>query len=320
MDKADIQHKHTCRIGLLLIDGLSIMSYSATAEPFRTANQLAGRELYKVINIPAYGSRATSSGGVQIKANAQIGEASNFDLLLVVAGGDCGHFNDKRIFMWLRHLARQGVTLGGVSGGPMILAAADVMQGRRMTVHWEYASLLKELHPKLVIENTLYVIDQDRYTCAGGTAPLDMIHSLIAHHQGRDFARKVSDWLMHTKVRSHEEPQRSGLAERYHTKNPIVIHTIREMRSHLTDPLDLRQLAQINQVSPRQLNRLFRENMGLSTMAFYRDLRLEKARQFLEKSPLTVTEVALATGFSSSANFSKAFRAKYNDSPSAMRK
>ena len=320
MDKSRIQGKPAYRIGLLLIDGLAIMSYSATTEPFRAANQLAGYELYKVINIPAYGSRATSSSGVEIKANAQVGEVSNFDLLLVIAGSDPSHFKDRRIFMWLRHLARQGMILGGVSGGPMILAAADVMQGRRMTVHWEHVSLLRELYPKLIIENSLYVMDRDRYTCAGGTAPLDMMHAIISHHQGADFARKVCDWFMHTKVRSHEEPQRSGLAERYHTKNPVILHTIEVMRSHLNDPLDLPQLSQINQISARQLNRLFKENMGLSTMAFYRDLRLDKARQFLEKSPLTVTEVALATGFSSSANFSKAFRAKYNWAPSAFRK
>lgn len=202
----------------------------------------------------------------------------------------------------------------------MILAAADVMQGRRMTIHWEHASLFKELYPTLIIEKSLYVIDRDRYTCAGGTAPLDMAHALISQHQDMDFARRVCDWFMHTKVRSHEEPQRSGLAERYNTRNPVVLHAIAVMRSHLADPLDLQQLAQINQISPRQLNRLFQENIGQSTMTFYRDLRLDKARQFLEKSPLTVTEVALATGFSSSANFSKAFRGKYNWTPSAWRK
>jgi transcriptional regulator GlxA family with amidase domain len=81
------------------------------------------------------------------------------------------------------------VVLGGVSGGPIILARAGLMGDRRMTVHWEYAAALAEVAPDLRLERTLYVIDRDRMTCAGGTAPMDMMHALIATHHGRAFAR-----------------------------------------------------------------------------------------------------------------------------------
>ena len=59
-------------------------------------------------------------------------------------------------------MARRGVTLGGVSGGPVILVKAGLMTGRRMTVHWEHAAALAELSPGLLIERSLYVIDRER--------------------------------------------------------------------------------------------------------------------------------------------------------------
>ena len=307
------------KVGLLLIDGLDIMSYASVTEPLRAANSIAGQTLYQLFNIPVFGARAQASNHVEIRASSQVGERSDFDLLLVLAAGNPAEFNDKRIFQWLRHLARLGVTLGGVSGGALILAAAEVMNGYRMTTHWAYVDLLNELHPQLMVEDLLYVVDRNRITCAGGTAPLDMMHALISLHHGADFALQVSDWFLHTDVRHVDQPQRSSMAQRYRCWNPVILQTIETMQSHLNDPLDLEQLAQINQVSSRQLNRLFQENLGISTMAFYRDLRLDKAWQFIEKSPLTLTEIALSTGFSSSANFSKAFRQRFGAAPSSLR-
>jgi AraC family transcriptional regulator, glycine betaine-responsive activator len=92
------------------------------------------------------------------------------------------------------------------------------------------------------------------------------------------------------------------------------------MENHIGDPLDLGQLARAAGVGPRQLNRLFREKLGLSTMAYYRQLRLETGRNLLRNAPLAVTDVALATGFATPAHFSRAFRARYGEPPSRVRR
>ncbi|HPQ94774.1 MAG: GlxA family transcriptional regulator [Thiothrix sp.] len=307
------------RIGFLLIDGFGLMSYSATLEPLRAANLLAGKILYEIHHLPAAGARATSSSGAIIRANAQVGEQVDFDLMLVVAGGDPFSFRDERLFQWLRHLSRRRIWLGGVSGGPVILARAGLLRGRRATVHWEHAPTMTELFPDLLLEKTLYVMDHDRMTCAGGTAPLDMMHALITGHHGIHFARQVCDWFMHTEIRPSGNPQRAGLAERYHTHHPALLSTIELMQNNLAIPLDLPQLARLASLTTRQLNRLFHDKLHQSTMAFYRDLRLEKARNLLLQSPLSITRIALATGFGSSAHFSQAYRTKYGEKPSVLR-
>jgi transcriptional regulator GlxA family with amidase domain len=308
------------RVGLLLVEGFALMSFASVVEPLRAANLLAGRTLYAVRAIPAVGEVAASSAGVLVPAQGRVGDAADFDLILVVAGGDPAAFRDGRAIAWLRRAARRGVTLGGVSGGPVILARAGLMTGRRMTVHWEHAAALAETVPGLLLERTLYVIDRDRVTCAGGTAPMDLMHALIAGHHGTDFARRVSDWFLHTEVRPAGGAQRAGLVERLGTANRAVVDAVAAMENHVGDPLDLGQLARTAGVGPRQLNRLFREKLGLSTMAFYRHLRLETGRNLLRNAPLAVTDVALATGFATPAHFSRAFRARYGEPPSRVRR
>jgi transcriptional regulator GlxA family with amidase domain len=308
------------RIGLLLVEGFALMSFASVVEPLRAANLLAGRTLYVVRAIPAAGELATSSAGALVPAQGRVGEAADYDLILVVAGGDPMAFGEGRAIAWLRHAARTGVTLGGVSGGPVILARAGLMAGRRMTVHWEHAAALAETVPGLLLERTLYVIDRDRVTCAGGTAPLDLMHALIAGHHAAGFARRVSDWFLHTEVRPPGGAQRAGLVERLGTTTRAVVDAVAAMENHIGDPLDLGQLARAAGVGPRQLNRLFREKLGLSTMAYYRQLRLETGRNLLRNAPLAVTDVALATGFATPAHFSRAFRACYGEPPSRVRR
>ena len=308
------------QVGLLLIDGFALMSYASVTEPLRAANLLNPPRMYNVVNLPAEGNVATSSSGVQIEASGRVGLDLDFDLLLVIAGGDPTTFRNPEVFHWLRRLASLGVTLGGVSGGQFILAAAGLLEGRRITVHWEHAEALAEFEPDLVIERSLYIIDRDRVTCAGGIAPLDLMHALMSEHHGPDFARRVSDWFMHTDVRPSGGPQRAGLAERFGTTQKAVIDAIELMENRIADPLALGDIARVTGVSKRQLNRLFRAKLGETTMTFYRKLRLQKARSLLTSASLSMTEIALATGFSSSAHFSKAHAELFGVSPSAVRK
>lgn len=296
-----------------------MMSYASLVEPMRAANLLARRTLYDILHVGRDMRPIASSGAAVVAPQARVGAALDLDYLFVVAGGDPTRFSDPATFAWLSRLARSGVRMGGVSGGPIILALAGLMEGRRMTVHWEHAAALAEISPHLLLDRTLYVVDRDRLTCAGGTAPMDLMHDLITRHHGAAFARLVSDWFMHTEVRPAVGPQRSSLIERVGSTNPAILSAVRAMDANMTEPLSLDQLSQIAAVSPRQLNRLFTVKLGRSTMRYYRDLRLDKAQSLLRNSPLSLTEIALACGFASSSHFSRAYSESFGQPPSAYR-
>ncbi len=296
------------------------MSYASTVEPLRAANLLSQRTLYELIDVSVGEGPVQSSGAGQVMSVARVGDALELDYLFVVAGGDPMSFKDRSVLNWLARVARSGVRMGGVSGGPVLLAKAGLMGGRRMTVHWEHGAALSEMSPHLLIERTLYVIDRDRVTCAGGTAPMDLMHALISQHHGAPFAQLVSDWFLHTEVRPSIGPQRGGLAKRVGSTNAAVLDAVELMENHIADPLTLNRLADAAGVSPRQLNRLFQDRLGCSTMRYYRKLRLDRAQNLLRNSPLSLTEIALASGFSTSSHFSRLYSQQFGEPPSASRK
>ena len=310
------------RIAFILVEGFALMSFAAVTEPLRAANLLAGRRIYEIFHFaagPNNPDMLNSSSAASV-AVAGIGEATGaYDLAFVIAGGDPVGYRDDRLFRWLRRQARHGRMLGGVSGGPAVLANAGLMENRRMTLHWEHAESLAQRHPGLLLERTLYVVDRDRITCAGGTAPLDMMHALIAEHHGADFARRVSDWFLHTEIRPAGGPQRSGLAERYGTSRHAVLAAIEAMENHIADPLPLADLGRVVGVSARHLNRQFNAGLGRSAGAFYRELRLEKSRELLRQTDLPVLEIAIATGFAGAAHFAAAYRKRFGEAPSHHR-
>ena len=307
------------RIGVLPLPGFALVSYACTVEPLRAANLLSRRNLYEVINISTNGVAPQSSGSAFVETHAKIGDPLALDYLFVVAGGDPGAFNDTKVLRWISHMARKVKLLGGVSAGPVILAKAGVLAGHRMTVHWEHAAALAESLPDLALERTLYVIDRGRVTCAGGTAPLDLMHALISKDHGAPFARLVSDWFLHTEIRPPIGQQRAGLVEQVGTTNSTVLDAVEAMESHLSDLLTLTHLSHISGVSTRQLNRLFHEKLGCSTMRYYRVLRLNKAQNLLRNSSMSVTEIALATGHANSSHFSTAYSEHFGVSPSENR-
>ncbi|MCE2522409.1 MAG: GlxA family transcriptional regulator [Rhodobacteraceae bacterium] len=309
------------RVGFLLIDGFALLSFASAVEPLRAANLLGGGELYCIRTITVAGEEARSSSGAVIPGVSFHSVPAGLDLLLVVAGGDPLKFDAPReLISWLRMQDQNGTTIGGVSGGPVILASCGLMKGRRMTVHWEHSPALRELEPEVLLEQALYIIDRNRITCAGGTAPLDLMHSLITERHGPDFARLVSDWFMHTEVRHWRQPQRAGLVERHGTTNRAVLNAIRAMEDHVADPLSLSQLASLSEVGERQLSRQFAAEFGVSVMRFYRTLRLRVAAGMLTGSSLPLTDIALASGFADSSHFSRVFSSSYGVSPRAFRR
>ncbi len=311
------------RVGVVLLDGFATLSFAAAVEPFRAANLLASEPLYTVSFISA-DEFAESSGRAVVKADHKIGDALSVDMLLIVAGGEVGDqpllaFNDKAMFDWLKKQSRQVPLLAGVSGGPAILAKAGVMAQRRMTIHWDHAEVLREQHPELLLERSRYVMDRNRLTCAGGTAALDMLHALLSRQHSARFATEVSDWFLHTEIRRSEDAQRAGLPERFNVHNKAILTVIELMENHIGDPMDMAQLAKVAGLSSRQLNRLFSDQLNVTPISFYRDLRLDKAANLLKQTSMSVSEIAITCGFFDNAHFSRSFNRKFGCSPSRVR-
>lgn len=307
----------TRHIGFLLVPNFALMSFAAASEPLRAANLLAAAELYRVSCFSPDGAPVTASSGLAVPCRRLA--AGDLDTLFVCAGGNPGDWRQPRLPRLLRALARAGVRLGGISGGPFLLAAAGLLDGRDFTIHWEHAAALVEAFPDLAPRQARFVIDGDRITCGGGVAPLDMMHALIAERMGADFARRVSDWFLHTAVSEPGDPQRAAAAERWGTHHPGLLAALEAMEAAIETPLGRAAIARRAGVGPRQLARLFRGELGATWGAAYRTIRLRQAARLLRQSPLSIAQIAYATGFSSPSHFCRAFAARYGLPPGAWR-
>jgi len=223
-------------VGFLLVPGFALMSYAAAIEPLRAANLISGQELYRWWHAAPGGKPVTASNGVAIIPDGGTGADRDADMVFVCAGGNPATFDDRSVFAWLRRLARKGVTIGGISGGPYILAKAGLLGKHRATLHWEHLPAFREAFPDITVMSSLFEIDGTRITCSGGISALDMMVALIERDHGRQLAASVGDWFLHTHIREGMRPQRMDLRYRLGVADEKLLGVLRAMETSIETP------------------------------------------------------------------------------------
>lgn len=305
--------------GFILVPGFSLMAYASAVEPLRAANAVTSTPLYRVSNFSVDGDDVSSSSGTRSPASKLPSGRGDLDAVFVCASGEPHQWDFPQIEDCVRRLARAGVIIGGISGGPIFLVRAGLLNRKRFTIHWEHEPLIRENYADLTPVKSRYVIDGNFVTCGGGTSALDLMFSLIARDLGRDIARRASDWLLHTETSEGEAPQRSGAVVRYGVHNPMLLKALEIMENSIEHPISLAETARHAGVSERHLSRLFATLMNSSYVRVYRRLRLERARTLLRQTAMPVSQIALATGYESVSYFAKAYRLSFGISPTAER-
>jgi transcriptional regulator GlxA family with amidase domain len=205
--------------------------------------------------------------------------------------------------------------IGAVCTASYALAAAGLLDGKRATIHWENHDSFSEVFENINLTKSVYVLDGNRFTAAGGTSAIDLMLKLIADEHGPDLANSVADQLVYSSIRTDQDTQRLSVPTRIGVRHPKLAQVIRMMETHIEDPISPAILAQDVGMSTRQLERLFRRYLSRSPKRYYMELRLQKARNLLMQTDMSVINVALACGFTSPSHFSKCYRAHYQTTP-----
>jgi AraC family carnitine catabolism transcriptional activator len=301
-----------------LLPGFSMMGLMAAIEPLRVANRFRG-ELYRWRLLSQDGAAVAASNGMSLNVDAALELPGAGASLFVVAGFEPLASFDARLAHWLHRAEREGVLLGGIDTGSFVLAEAGLFGLQRLTLHWEAIEAFQERYPRLTVTQELFEIDGKRITSAGGTASLDLMLTLIGRDHGEELALAVSEQFVLGRIRSRQDHQRMQIASRYDVHNKKLVQVIGEMQCHSEQPLGSRKLAELINVTPRQLERLFRQHLDETPSNFYLGLRLDKARQLLRQTDMSVLEVGLACGFESASYFSRSYRARFASCPSQDR-
>ena len=219
----------------------------------------------------------------------------------------------------LRELAARGCQVGGVSGGPFLLAEAGLLDGRRCTVHWEYSDLFAARYPRARLQQDVFVVDRGIFTCSGGTAALDVMLHFVREHHGPELALAVAEQFIHPRIREQGDRQRMAVHSRYRITSPKLAEVIEVMEQSRADPPGLGDIAARVSLSARQVERLFQRYLGQSPSEFYLALRLTRARTLLRDTSLSVRAIAAECGFKSTSHFSSSYRLAYRCRPTDER-
>lgn len=308
MQSAEITHAT-----LLVLDDCNTLTFAAAVDPLRAANRQAGRRLYDWSFATPEARDVALTSGVVIPA-APISDVTRSDLVIVVAGFGLEAQSTARLSASLRRLAAQGAVLGGIDGGPWVLARAGVLNGHRATTHWEDLDRFATAFPEISVVNARFQVSGARMTSAGAAPALEMMLDLIARQHGAALAGRIATTFIFDPA--PPRPQSRAQDPRH---SPLTQRAQQLMEAHLDAPLPIRDLAARLAVSPRALQLQFRGRLNTTAQRHYLALRLAEAERLVKRGDLPLQEVALACGFGTQAGFARAFRAAFGLSASEMR-
>ena len=305
-----------------LVPDFSMISFTSAVEPLRLANRVAGRRLYRWIVASKDGGPVRASNGIAVQVDTGLdglAPAEPLPTVCLVSGVAGERYQDKDVFAWLRRLDRHGAVIGALCTGAHILAKAGLITDHRCTIHWENLPGFIEAFPDIDVASDLFEIDRNRFTCSGGTAPLDLMLNRIAERHGDELATKVSEQCLLDRIRGAQDRQRMPIRVRLGVHHPKLVLAIELMEANIEEPLGQEMLAKYVGLSRRQLERLFRRYLGRTPAQYYLELRLERARHLLYQTDLPIMNIACACGFVSASHFSTCYRQMYGKTPRAER-
>jgi len=312
---AQAQQAAPHRVGFVLVPEFTQLAFSAALEPLRMANRIAGRTLYEWVVLSIDDAPVAASNGIQVEPTRPIEQAGALDTVLVCGGERVQGNVPRELLQWLRKQAQRRAALGGLCTGTYALALADLLAGYRATIHWENFASMREQFPQIIVSAGIFEIDRDRYTCSGGTAPLDMMLNLISQQQGGHLAVAISEEFACERIRGKNDRQRIPLRLHLGTSQPKLEEAVSLMEANLEEPMSLDELSRHVGLSRRQLERLVQKHLTCVPTRYYLELRLARARQLLLQTRMSIVDVAFACGFVSAPHFSKCYRDHFGVPP-----
>tara|TARA_Y100001936_G_scaffold95770_1_gene94184 strand:+ start:1554 stop:2558 length:1005 start_codon:yes stop_codon:yes gene_type:complete len=313
--KLTTEVKSPRRFVFVLIENFTLLSFSSALDALRIANRMSGKNLYEWMFIGENEEVVSCSAGTQFKLDNSLIELHRDDTLLLCGGTQIQESTTKKLIGWLRREARRGLVIGGLCTAAYPMAKAGLLDGKKATIHWENQDSFAEEFLEVELTKTVFVCDSNRYTTAGGTSSIDLMLKIIADEHGEELANAVADQMIYSSIRTDQDTQRLSVPTRIGVRHPKLSKVIQMMEINIEEPISPSILARDVGMSTRQLERLFRRYLDRSPKRYYMELRLQKARNLLMQTDMSVINVALACGFASPSHFSKCYRAHYDTTP-----
>ena len=309
----------TTHFTFFLVPEFTHIAFSCALEPLRIANLVSGRPLYRWTLASEDGKSATCSNGSVTLTDTGMESGRRPDRLFLISGLNVQSHATPKLLAWLRRERAAGTPLGGICSAAYILAKAGFLDDVETSLHWAWHDLFAEQFPEVRLVRNVFVAREKIITASGGTAAADLMLHLIEQSHGHDLATEVADQMVYNAVREGTAAQRVSVQSRHGMRNEHLKRAIAIMDQAIESPPTPSQIARELDISTRQLERLFGRYLNSTPKHYFTEMRLNRARNLLVQSELSVTEIAMACGFQSTSHFSKVYRAHFGTSPISQR-
>lgn len=261
-----------------------------------------------------------AAGGIRVEAPHGLQHLDRADIVVIPGWRDADEIPPERLLKKIRAAAARGARVCSICSGVFVLAAAGVLDGKRVTTHWRYAERLAQRYPRVHVEpNALYVEDGQIMTSAGSAAGLDMLLHLVRKDYGSTVANAVARRLV---IAPHRDGGQAQFVPRPMPADELgrLSKLMNWLRTHPAGPHTLASMAKRAAMSPRTLQRQFRDACGLAPYEWLVRERISIAKDLLETSPAPLRRIAALAGFGSEESLRRHFRRTTGTSPIAYRR
>lgn len=307
------------RYGFLTLPNYSLIALANAVEPLRMANRVAGQDIYEWAIVSLDGHPAQASSGLDLTPTVALDKLGKAEILFVCGGINVREAVTASLLTALHRTADRGIALGALCTGGYALARAGLLDNYRATIHWENLSALREEFPRVHLSDQVFSIDRERYTCSGGTAPLDLMLNLIQLKLGPRISQLVSEQFVLERVRNDQDRQYIPLRAQVGVSHRSLIKVAELMEENIETPLSLDRIARATGLSRRQIERLFKRHLNCVPKRYYLEMRLRRARELLLQTAMPIMDITTSCGFQSPPHFSKCYRNQFGHPPSAER-
>lgn len=313
------------RVAILLMPEFTLLAYASFVEALRIAadERDNSRQIYCSWSILSPDDKAImASCGARIQPQERLRDPVDFDYIVVVGGLIRGHraISDA-YYRYISDAHARGVCVIGLCTGSFVLARAGLLGGRKASVHWYHETEFHEEFPDIrTVSDEIFVIAGKVITCVGGTSSLDLAVHLINAHCGIGRALKSLEFAVVERVRDNSSPLPRGSSYRSDVSaHPLVRRAVAIMNQTISEPISISDLAAQLNLSPRQLERIFRHQVGMSPNAYQRKVRLSHGDWLIRNSNRPMTDIAVDCGFADASHFSRCYRQEFGHQPTQAR-
>ena len=306
----------TCiSIAIVNYPGAMSSAVSGMTEYFELANGLCQQNNSEVRFKP----EVIEGANINKKANA---EALAYTVIILPPALDDCFFlspNDE-LLVWLSNQHQKGTIICSVCGGAFILASTGLMNGRKVTTHWDLANNFSKRFPDVKLDSNKLLINDTDFISAGGLMSwIDLVLELVSQFTNSMIMRKLGKYLI-IDTASREQRYYQTFTPRLDHGDEAILKAQHQLQNQFHKSVTVKQLAEATHLTERTFLRRFVTATGLKPNQYLQQLRVQKACELIETTKDSIESIALAVGYEDTSAFRKTFIKITGQTPKEFRK